>query len=47
MLRTRLGYVALRRITREKLIEFGRKRAKEGAGPVTLAADLSYVWAQS
>jgi integrase len=43
MLRTRLGRVGLRQITREKLIEFGRKRAKEGAGPVTLAADLSYV----
>lgn len=43
MLKKRLGRVRLRQITREKLIEFGRKRAKQGVGPVTLAADLSYV----
>lgn len=43
MLKRQLGRVRLRQITREKLIEFGRKRAKQGAGPVTLAADLSYV----
>ncbi len=41
MLKRRLGRVRLRQITREKLIEFGRKRAKQGAGPVTLAADHS------
>jgi len=27
----------------ERLIEFGRKRAKQGAGPATLAIDLSFV----
>ena len=37
-LKISLGRVNLKDITREKLIEFGRKRASEGAGPATLPA---------
>ena len=42
-LKAKLGRVALRDITRERLIQFGRDRAKEGAGPVTVGIDLGYV----
>jgi integrase len=42
-LKAKLGRVALRDITRERLIQFGRDRAKEGAGPVTVGMDLGYV----
>ena len=35
--------VNLKDITREKLNEFGRKRAAQGAGPATLAIDFSFV----
>jgi hypothetical protein len=38
-----LGSVKLPRLDRELLIEFGRKRAKEGAGPATLAIDMSFI----
>jgi integrase len=30
-------------LNRERLIEFGRKRAKQGAGPATLSIDLSFI----
>src|SRR3546814_12600406 len=33
----------LKDLTRERLIQFGKDRAKEGAGPVTLSADLGYL----
>jgi hypothetical protein len=36
-LKTALGSVKLAALNRERLIEFGRRRAKEGAGPATLA----------
>jgi hypothetical protein len=42
-LKTSLGRVRLNDITRERLIEFGRKRAAHGAGPVTLAIDFSFI----
>jgi hypothetical protein len=42
-LKTELGSVKLPALNRERLIEFGRKRAKEGAGPATLAIDLSFI----
>lgn len=42
-LKTALGSVKLPALNRERLIEFGRKRAKEGAGPATLAIDLSFI----
>lgn len=38
-----LGDVLLRDLTRERLIAFGKGRAKEGAGPVTIGMDLGYV----
>jgi len=42
-LKTELGSVKLSSLNRERLIEFGRKRAKQGAGPATLAIDLSFI----
>jgi hypothetical protein len=42
-LKTALGSVRLPALNRERLIEFGRKRAKEGAGPATLAIELSFI----
>jgi integrase len=38
-----LGDVALKDLTRERLIAFGKSRAKEGAGPVTVGMDLGYI----
>jgi len=38
-----LGRTQLRNLTRSTLIEYGKRRAKEGAGPVTLLVDLSYI----
>lgn len=38
-----LGDVMLRDLTRERLIAFGKSRAKEGAGPMTIGMDLGYV----
>ncbi|MPZ40665.1 MAG: tyrosine-type recombinase/integrase [Rhizobiales bacterium] len=38
-----LGQVQLRNLTRERLIEFGKKRAKQGAGPTTLSIDFSFI----
>jgi hypothetical protein len=42
-LKTARGSVKLPALNRERLIEFGRKRAKEDAGPATLAIDLSFI----
>lgn len=42
-LKDSLGPVKLPQLNRERLIEFGRKRAKQGAGPATLAIDLSFI----
>jgi integrase len=42
-LKTSLGRVNLKDMTRERLIEFGRKRAAQGAGPATLAIDFSFI----
>ena len=30
-------------LTRERLIGYGKARAKEGAGPVTLGIDIGYI----
>lgn len=38
-----VGKVRLSHFTRERVIEFGRRRAKEGAGPSTLSIDLSFI----
>lgn len=38
-----IGQLQASHLTREKVIEFGRRRAKEGAGPATLSIDLSFI----
>ena len=42
-LKEQLGKVGFDRLEREQLIDFGRLRAKEGAGPATLGSELSYI----
>ncbi|MEQ1670514.1 MAG: hypothetical protein ABL893_06625, partial [Hyphomicrobium sp.] len=42
-LKDTIGTIRLPNLTRERIIEFGRDRAKEGAGPATLAIDLSFI----
>jgi integrase len=42
-LRTHLGSYKLRNLNRLALIEYGKKRAKSGAGPATLSVDLSFI----
>ena len=42
-LKASLGRVKLKDITRERLIEFGKKRAVQGAGPATVAIDFSFI----
>ncbi len=42
-LKKHLGRSTFNKLNRDKLIEYGRFRAKEGAGPVTVAAELSYI----
>ncbi|MBS0278440.1 MAG: site-specific integrase [Proteobacteria bacterium] len=43
MLQRRLGSLSITQLDRERLIRFGRDRAKEGAGPVTLGMDLGAI----
>jgi integrase len=38
-----LGSTPINNLTREKLIAYGRERAKAGAGPATLAIDISFI----
>lgn len=42
-LQARLGKLKPTELDREQLIKFGKDRAKEGAGPVTLSIDLGYI----
>lgn len=42
-LKKHLGDIKIPHLDREKIIAFGRERAKGGAGPATLAADISYI----
>jgi integrase len=42
-LKADLGDTPLANLTRERLIMFGRQRAKDGAGPATLAIDISFI----
>lgn len=39
----RLGHLRVSELDRERLIKFGKERALEGAGPVTLGMDLGYM----
>jgi len=43
LLKNRLGRTPLENLDREKIIQFGKERAKEGAGPVTLGIDIGYI----
>jgi integrase len=43
MLKRELGGKTLAEIDRERLIKFGRRRAAEGAGPVTLSMDVGAI----
>ena len=43
LLKSRLGKVRVTDLSRDVLVDFGRSRAKEGAGPVTVAAEFSYL----
>ncbi|WP_051881669.1 site-specific integrase [Parvularcula oceani] len=43
LLRRKVGRVRIRDMDRDALVAFGRQRFKEGAGPVTIAADVSYL----
>jgi len=42
-LRETIGAARLNQITREFLVDFAKRRAKEGAGPVTISIDLSFI----
>ncbi len=42
-LKLTLGEYRLQEITRSLLIDYGKKRAKQGAGPATLAIDVSFI----
>lgn len=42
-LKLSLGGVKIAKLDRERLIDFGKRRAKQGAGPATLAIDLSFI----
>ena len=42
-LEQRLGRLQLQELDRERLVQFGKERAGEGAGPVTLGIDLGYI----
>jgi integrase len=43
MLQRKLGSLPITQLDRERLIRFGRDRAKEGAGPVTVGMDLGAI----
>src|SRR5262245_9189949 len=38
-----IGDIRLVHLTRERLVKFGEDRADEGAGPATLAVDMSFI----
>ncbi|HWA21962.1 MAG TPA: hypothetical protein VG735_06160 [Caulobacterales bacterium] len=42
-LKRELGDTALANLTRERLVMYGRQHAKHGAGPATLAVDISFI----
>src|SRR5580698_11374998 len=43
MLQRELGALTIAELDRERLIRFGRERAKRGAGPVTLGQDIGAI----
>ena len=42
-LKEALGKLRIKDITRERVIQFGRERAREGAGPATIGMDIGYL----
>ena len=42
-LEKRLGRLRIPELDRARLIQFGKERAREGAGPITLGIDLGYI----
>lgn len=42
-LQSKLGLIKIGDLTRERLIQFGKDRAKEGAGGVTVGMDIGYI----
>ncbi len=42
-LKKRLGDLPVAHLTRERIVQFGRDRAREGAGPATLSVDISFI----
>lgn len=42
-LQKKLGKVRIAYLNRERLVTFGKDRAREGAGPVTMGADFGYI----
>lgn len=43
LLRQRLGTTSFDRLGRDLLVDYGRRRAREGAGPATVSAEISYI----
>jgi integrase len=43
MLERQLGRVRLGDLDRQRIIDFGKSRAREGAGPVTVGIDIGYI----
>jgi hypothetical protein len=41
--RARLGKLKLSDLNREQVINSGKERAEEGAGPVTVGIDIGYI----
>ncbi len=42
-LKDTIGHTNVQHVTRDMLVQFAKRRAKEGAGPVTIAIDLSFI----
>jgi integrase len=42
-LKEKIGKLKIKDITRERIIQFGRDRAREGAGAVTISMDIGYL----
>lgn len=43
LLKDRLGHYPFHDMTRQRFVDFGRERAREGAGPATVGAEISYI----
>jgi hypothetical protein len=43
LLRARLGKLNISDLNREQIIKFGKERAEDGAGPVTVGIDIGYI----